>query len=84
MRYPDNAPIVKVAPDTYSYLSPAQLKELRRCIAIAYPQYSKADRKRQYVTLACQPEAAKRFVLHPDFQKADCGHFKGCECWKTY
>jgi hypothetical protein len=67
MKYPDNAITVKVAPGIYSYLSPAQLKELKRCISIAYPQYSAADRRRQYVTLACQPEAAKRFVSHPDF-----------------
>ena len=58
----------KVAPDTYSYLSPAQLKELKRCVAIAYR--GKDNQKRQYVTLACQPNAAARFVLHPDFKGA--------------
>ena len=63
-----NETTVKVADGIYSYLSPAMLKELRRCIGIAYPHYSKADRNRQYVTLACQPEAAKRFINHPDFQ----------------
>jgi hypothetical protein len=69
MRYPANTPVIKVAPHTYSYLSSAQLRELRRCIRIAYPQYSDEYRRRQYVTLACQPDAAARFVTHPDFKR---------------
>ena len=58
--------LTKVGPHTYSYLSPAELKELKRCLAIAY-RNNPAQQKRDYVTLACQPEAAARFVQHPDF-----------------
>lgn len=58
----------KVANGIYSYLSPATLKELRRCLSIAYPN-NKPKQKRDYVTLACQPEAAKRFMTHPDFSQ---------------
>ena len=54
----------EVAPGMFTYLSPAQLKELRRCLAIAYPN-NKAKQKREYVTLALQPNAAKRFCDHP-------------------
>ena len=60
--------LTKVAPDTYSYLSPAALKELKRCLSIAYPT-DKAKQKRDYVTLACQPTAAARFVKHLDFKE---------------
>ncbi len=51
----------------FSYLTPAELKELRRCVKIAYP--TPAQRKREYQTLACQPTAAARFIKHADFQK---------------
>ena len=67
MKYHDTAPIVRVAPGIYSYLSPAALKELKRCLAIAYPR-STSQQKREYVTLACQPTAAARFVKHPHFK----------------
>jgi len=60
--------VIKVAPGTFSYLSAGELKNLKRCISIAYPHYSAKDKNRQYVTLACQPNAAARFVLHPDFR----------------
>lgn len=69
MRYPDNAPTTKVDESTYSYLSPKQLKELRRCLWIAYPHYTAANHKLAYVNLACQPEAAKRFMAHREFRR---------------
>ena len=62
----DMAATTKVADGIYSLLSPAQLKELKRCIAIAYRD--EAKQKREYVTLACQPKAAERFMSHHAFR----------------
>ena len=53
----------------HSFLTPAELKELRRCLKIAYPTQTQAQRKQKYQTLACQPTAAARFIKHADFQK---------------
>ena len=50
----------------YSHLSPRQLKELRRCIDLAFPEF---NREGQYIRLACQPEAAKRFMSHSHFRQ---------------
>ena len=51
-----------VAKQTYSYLNKSELDEIRSAIALAYPTHTLADQKRQFVTLACQPTAAARFV----------------------
>ncbi len=59
--------VTRVANGIYSYLSPAQLRELKRCLAIAYPNNA-AKQKRDYITLACQPNAAAGFIQHPDFR----------------
>ncbi len=65
----DDAATTSIGNRLFSYLTPAELKELRRCVKIAYPTQTEAQRKRQYQTLACHPAAAARFVKHPDFQK---------------
>jgi len=49
----------KVAPHTFSWLTPAELKEVRDAVALAFPHWSRKDR---VVTLACQPTQAALFV----------------------
>lgn len=47
-----------------SELTSAQLKELRRCVTIAFPHWA---RQSQYVNLACSPNAAFRFMANDAF-----------------
>ena len=51
-----------VAKQTYSYLNKSELNEVKSAIALAYPTHTLADQKRQFVTFACQPVAAAKFV----------------------
>jgi len=64
-KYPDNAPVTHIGNGIYSYLSPAQLKELRRCVAIGYPKHARRSTYRMY---ACKPEIAIKFMQHADFK----------------
>ena len=52
----------KVAPCTFSFLSPAELKELRRAVRRAYPTYTAAQKKRTVVSLACAPTSVAGFI----------------------
>ena len=48
-----------------SELSNAQLKELRRCVTIAFPHWA---RNTQFISLACSPDAAFRFMSNDAFR----------------
>ena len=61
-----NRPCIKIAPGIYTHLSPETLADLRAAIKRAYPTNTNASRRRTYVTLACQPEAARRFMARVD------------------
>jgi hypothetical protein len=51
-----------------SELTTKQLKELRRCVSIAFPSWA---RQSQYVSLACSPNAAFRFMQNDAFTDQD-------------
>jgi len=56
--------IMKLPSHIRSELTTKQLKELRRCIKIAFPEWS---RQQHYIALACQPDAAYRFMSNDYF-----------------
>jgi len=53
---------IKVAPGIYSFLSAEDLLRIRRAIQSAYPHQNREQKRRTYVTLACQPAAALKFI----------------------
>ena len=57
--------MIKVAPHTFSVMSQDDLNALKASIKRAYPGSHLADkRKREYVSLACQPTAAVQFMAN--------------------
>ena len=64
-----DGPTIKIAAGIYSFLTRDELTELRRCVGLAYPTLSAADRNSRFITLACQPNAAAKFVQHPHFKE---------------
>ena len=55
---------MRLPSDIKSELSSKQLKELRRCVTIAFPHWA---RQAQYTSLACSPAAAFRFMANDTF-----------------
>jgi len=60
--YRDRNIATPIGNQDYSFLTPAELKELKHAILCAYPTKTDQDRKRTLHTLACQPTQAALFV----------------------